>query len=339
MFKSLINKCDRIDLSIMLRIMIKKIRSEQKISIDIKLKDWISDQNIEWNWSSKNIFEQNDKSERFDALLIEKARCIRKFFKLSKDLYSECYLAVAHLLNKTSMLFNWQSLLIRLQRLLKKSIRWKLDHLKIFDCKTYVLLKRSDVSSRSEKIKARAFVDYLIDYDSINIFRIWNLEKDDVSDYKNAIFDENTYYDSYDKNKRHLIKKSERKNLMQFRIYSIKSAVNVDLLNSDEKWLKTSVRDKLVLKNRTIEERSIEIAEEMKKSVQINDNLRQLSTSLESSSFQHLNPQIISLRFELTEDDRISRFHSEDAEDATESFNVIVRRKSKRKKFQMFEFN
>ncbi len=248
MFKSLINKCDKIDLSIMLRIMIKKIRSEQKISIDIKLKDWVSDQNIEWNWSSKNTFEQNDKSERFDALLIEKAKCIREFSKLSKDLYSECYLAAAHLLNRTFMTqLNWNSSLIRLQRLLKKSIRWKLDYLKIFDCKTYVLLKESDVSSRSEKMKARAFVDYLIDYDSINIFRIWNLEKDDVSDYKNAIFDENAYYDSYDKNKRHLIKKSERY-LMQFRIYSIKSAVNVELLNRDEKWLKTSVRDRLVLK-------------------------------------------------------------------------------------------
>jgi hypothetical protein len=92
-----------------------------------------------------------------------------------------------------------------------------------------------------------------------------------------------------------------------------------------------------MLKNR--EERSIEIAEEMKKSVQMNDDLRQLSTSLESSSSQHLSSQIISLRFELTEDDRISRFHSEDAEDAAESFNVIVRRKNKKKKSQMSEFD
>jgi cell shape-determining protein MreC len=62
-----------------------------------------------------------------------------------------------------------------------------------------------------------------------------------------------------------------------------------------------------MLKNR--KERSIEIAEEMKKSIQMNDDLRQLFTSLESSFSQHLSSQIISLRFELTEDDRISRFH------------------------------
>jgi hypothetical protein len=92
-----------------------------------------------------------------------------------------------------------------------------------------------------------------------------------------------------------------------------------------------------MLKNR--EERSIEIAEEMKKPLKMNDDLRQLSTSLESSFSQHLNSQIISLRSGLTEDDRISRFHSENAEDAAESSNVIVRRKNKKKKPQLFEFD
>jgi hypothetical protein len=99
-----------------------------------------------------------------------------------------------------------------------------------------------------------------------------------------------------------------------------------------------------MLKNRTMKERSVEnsinqIAKEMKKSVQMNDDLGQLSTFLESSSSQHLSSQIISLRSGLTEDDRISRFHSEDAEDATESSNVIVRRKGKEKKPQLIEFD
>jgi hypothetical protein len=90
-----------------------------------------------------------------------------------------------------------------------------------------------------------------------------------------------------------------------------------------------------MLKNR--KERSIE--EKMKKSVQMNDNSEQLSTFLESSSFQHLSSQIISLRLDLTEDDRVSRFQSFDAEDAVESSNVIVRRKSTKKKSQLFEFD
>jgi hypothetical protein len=115
MFENLINKCDWAELNIQLRSMMKKIRSEQKTSIDLQLKNWINHQNIEWDWSAKNSFKQNDKSKRFEALLIEKARCIREFFKLFENLYSECYLVVAHLLNRTSMIqLNWDSLLIRL---------------------------------------------------------------------------------------------------------------------------------------------------------------------------------------------------------------------------------
>jgi hypothetical protein len=135
MFKSLINRCDRAELII--NSMMKKIRSEQKTSIDLQLKNWVNDQSIEWNRSAKNTSEQNENPKRFEALLMEKAKCIREFFKLSEDLYSECYLSVAHLLNRTSMIqLNWDSSLIRLQRLLKESlIREELNHLKIFDCK------------------------------------------------------------------------------------------------------------------------------------------------------------------------------------------------------------
>jgi superfamily I DNA and RNA helicase len=86
------------------------------------------------------------------------------------------------------------------------------------------------------------------------------------------------------------------------------------------------------MKERSIENSINQMMKEMKKSAQMNDDdLRQLSTSLESSF-----SQIISLRSELTEDDKISRFQSFDAEDATESFNVIVRRKNKKKKSQLF---
>jgi hypothetical protein len=344
-FKGLINRCDRAGLSIIFRIMVRKIRSGQETSIGTRLEDWVSDQGIEWDWSAKNTSEQNGKLERFGVLLTEKARCIREFFKLLEDLYPECYLAAAHLLNRTLMTqLSWDSPLVRLQRLSKEPIiRWELDHLKVFGCKVYVLLKGADASPRSEKMKARAFVGYLVGYDSINIFRVWNLEKGDVSDYRDVIFDENAYYDTY--NKQDLIKESERKNLVQFRTYSIKSAVNVDLLNSDEEWLETSVRDRLVLENRTTEERPIEIIEEVEnsvqvddnQSVQVNDDLRQLPTSFESPSPQHLSPQIISLRSGLTGDGRVSRFQSFDAGGAAESSNVTVRRKGKGKKPQLSE--
>ncbi len=131
------------------------------------------EQKINWNWSRKNIFEQNEKSECFDDMLIEKTKCIKEHVKLSKNLYSECYFVAAHILNRTSSSsLNWDSSLIFMQKLLKKSIRNEIVHLKMFDCKTFSFLKKINALKRSEKMKSWAFIEYLIKYDFINIFRV-----------------------------------------------------------------------------------------------------------------------------------------------------------------------
>jgi hypothetical protein len=69
-FKDLINQCDRIKFNE--RVIIRIIHINQEIFIDKKFEDWMRAQKINWNWSTKNIFEQNEKFERFDELLIEK---------------------------------------------------------------------------------------------------------------------------------------------------------------------------------------------------------------------------------------------------------------------------
>jgi hypothetical protein len=84
-FKDLINQCDCIEFDE--RAIIRIIRIDQEIFIDKKLENWVREQEINWNWSTKNISEQNEKSERFDDMLIEKTRCIKEHIKLSKDLY------------------------------------------------------------------------------------------------------------------------------------------------------------------------------------------------------------------------------------------------------------
>jgi hypothetical protein len=79
------------------------IRNDQKTFIENKLNKWIHEQNIEWKWSSKYTSEQNKKFEQFEALLIEKTKCIKEYAKFSEDLYSKCYLAAIYLLNRTSI--------------------------------------------------------------------------------------------------------------------------------------------------------------------------------------------------------------------------------------------
>ncbi len=213
-FKDLINQCDRIKFDE--RAIIRIIRIDQEIFIDKKLENWMLEQEINWNWSTKNISEQNEKFERFDDMLIEKTKCIKEHVKLSKDLYSECYFVAAHILNRTSSSsLNWDSSLIFMQKLLKESIRNEIVHLKVFDCKAFSLLKKADAFKRNEKMKSRTFIKYLIEYDFINIFRVWNSKKDDVSDYRDVIFNETKFFDTYEKVD--LLKEEEKKFYVTYR--------------------------------------------------------------------------------------------------------------------------
>ncbi len=272
-FKDLINQCDRIKFDE--RAIIRIIRIDQKIFIDKKLENWVREQEISWNWSTKNIFEQNEKSERFDDMLIEKAKCIKKHVKLSKDLYSECYLVAAHILNRTSSSsLSWDSSLIFMQKLLKESIRNEIAHLKMFDCKTFSLLKKANAFKKSDKMKSRAFIEYLIEYNFINIFRVWNSKKND-NDYRDVIFNETKFFDTYEKVD--LFKEEKRKFYVTYR------AIFIQIFeDSDEKqYDKISIR-KFVLNSfkETVASKSM-----MKKRISSSKKF-QLFTFDDTSSFK-----------------------------------------------------
>jgi hypothetical protein len=240
-FKDLINQCDRIKFD--KRAIIRIIRINQEIFIDKKLENWMREQEINWDWSTKNIFEQNEKFERFDDMIIEKTKCIKKYVKLSKDFYSEYYLVAAHILNRTSsQTLNWDSSLIFMQKLLKELIRNEIAHFKMFDCKAFSFFKKADTFKKNEKMKSRTFIKYLIKYDFINIFRVWNLKKDDVNDYRDVIFNETKFFDTYEKVD--FFKKEEKKLYVTYR------AIFEQIFeNSDEKQYDKILIRKFVLNN------------------------------------------------------------------------------------------
>jgi hypothetical protein len=255
-FKGLINRCDRSGIAI--NSMVRIIRTGQETSIGKRLEDWIINQGIIWDWSAKNILEQNGISERYGVLLTEKARCIREHAKLPEDLFPECYLTAEHLMNRTlNQALNWESPLVRIQKLINqnKSVRPELDHLKVYGCKAYPLLKGADVPPRGSKLKPRAFVGYLVGYNSTNIFRVWNSEKGDVSGYRDVIFDEGELYDTYNKgDPLVMLEKTHEKEpeieLQNGRMVEIPTNQLIDLDSEDDEWLETSIRDRLVLEGK-----------------------------------------------------------------------------------------
>jgi hypothetical protein len=69
----------------------------------------------------------------------------------------------------------------------------------VFDCKAFLFFKKIDAFKKNEKMKSWAFIEYLIKYDFINIFRVWNSKKNDVNDYRDVIFNETKFFDTYEK--------------------------------------------------------------------------------------------------------------------------------------------
>jgi hypothetical protein len=102
-----------------------------------------------------------------------------------------------------------------MQKLLKESIRKEIAHLKMFDCKAFSLLKEIDAFKKNEKMKSRTFIEDLIKYDFINIFKVSNSKTNDVSDYRDVIFNETKFFDTY--NVVHLSKKEKRKSYVTYR--------------------------------------------------------------------------------------------------------------------------
>jgi hypothetical protein len=78
----------------------------------------------------------------------------------------------------------------------------------------------------------RKFVDYLIKFDSTNIFRVWNLEIWSINDYKDVIFDKNQIFFIYAK--KNIILEKKMIEFVKLKVFDSVSYI-VDLTENDEK--------------------------------------------------------------------------------------------------------
>jgi hypothetical protein len=197
-----------------------------------------------------------------------------------------CYFVVAHILNRTSSSsLSWNSSLIFMQKLLKELIRNEITDLKVFDCKAFSLLKKTDAFKRNEKMKSRTFIEYLIKYDFINIFRVWNSEKNDVNDYRDVIFNETKFFDTYEAI--HFFKKKERK------LYVTYCTISLQIFeNSDEKqYDRISIRKHVL----NISRKNVISKSMMKKKISSSIDIFQLSTFDDTSSVEFESTSTINI--------------------------------------------
>ncbi len=121
----------------------------------------------------------------------------------------------------------------------------QLFNLKIFQCKTFSLLKKANAFKKIEKMKSKVFINYLTRYDFINIFKEINSDKNDVSNYRDVTFNENEFYDIYVTTN---LFDEKKKTYITYQNYSL-SMMN----DNDEKyWTQTSIRNYILIDETTI---------------------------------------------------------------------------------------
>jgi hypothetical protein len=141
---------------------------------------------------------QNDKIERSEKILIIRVKTLRIKTNLSANLWSKIFKTVDYLNN----------------RIFKRSLTWKtffetliekksnLSHLQSYECKAYFL---KNIISRKDRLKSKAFIDYLVKYDFTNIFRIWIFNRMRIVRIKNVIFNKTLFYDLAKLDSKHLL--------------------------------------------------------------------------------------------------------------------------------------
>ena len=115
---------------------------------------------------------------------MEKARAMRISAKLPHDMWIESVNAAVYLYNKTPRHANeWETLYERFYTFLDQHEQASgppdgprkphLAHLRVYGCRAYVLTEKAqNKQGRKLKLDLRAYIGYLVGYDSINIFRV-----------------------------------------------------------------------------------------------------------------------------------------------------------------------
>jgi hypothetical protein len=167
------------------------IKSDEKKSLKDDFKNLLIEKEISFKFFTSDSSKQNDHSERKDDILVMKARVMRIDANILTYLWSEIIRTTDYIINRISMIkHQWKT---PYQLVLSQVLN--LDHLHLYECKTYTLDKHI---SRKTKLQKRAHINHLIDYEARNIFRIWISSQRKVIRIRDVIFDDNTEYNSFE---------------------------------------------------------------------------------------------------------------------------------------------
>ena len=154
--------------------------------------------------SAPDTQSQNGGAERSGGTVKTKARAMRAGAKLPAHLWKEIYQAAVYLYNRTpKYMYRWTTPYDRFHTYLAhrdgvvvENRRPYQAHLRVYGCKAFAMTKDAlRKEKRRQRLNPRAWIGYLIGYNSTNIYRIWNPITGKVIATRDVIFNEDAVFD------------------------------------------------------------------------------------------------------------------------------------------------
>jgi hypothetical protein len=199
--KTIITKLDSLKgtLWVMYRIEVAVVEVDNEFVRTKKIKEWFESHHITIEPSAPRTQAQNGGAERSGGVVKAKARAMRERAHLPEQLWPHIIGAAVYLLNRTpTRIHKWISPLecfhTELARLRgTPRIRRKPNqaHLKVYGCKAFAMTKQAQLNEkRLERFKPKAWIGYLVGYQSSNIYKVWNPLTNQVVMTRDVIFNE-----------------------------------------------------------------------------------------------------------------------------------------------------
>ncbi len=226
---------------------------------------------------------QNDKIERSEKILMIRTRAMKIKTNLSINIWSKVFKSINYLNN----------------RIFRKALIWKtffetlieeksnLSYLQSYECRTYFL---KNIISKKNRLKSKAFIDYLVRYDFTNIFRIWIFNRMRIIRIKDVLFDKTLFYDFAKLDSKHLLITSVKDTL---KIIEISNNIFFEMIIEKE-----NETDQMIdhLEDESIESRFKESANQAEKALFLHidmKNIYLLTFEMISNRDQRFNENII----------------------------------------------
>ncbi|KAH5706327.1 RNA-directed DNA polymerase [Parastagonospora nodorum] len=185
-------------------ITVKVIETDNEIvTVKQEVEKWCTSLSIRLEPSAPDTQAQNGGAERSGGVIKEKARAIRLDANLPWELWPEITRTAVYLYNRTpNYPNNWKTpyevfftRAAAMNGIVTGPRKPNQSHLKAYGCKAFAMTDDTHRGkSRLQRLDPKAWIGYLVGYQSTNIYRIWIPSMAKVISTRDVVFDEETIF-------------------------------------------------------------------------------------------------------------------------------------------------